>query len=94
MHDAPFTRWAVSPAQLASLLWPICHTRSSNTGTALFTRPCRLPTCTLVQDTIARLHEMIATIESRQLPSSAHDLIATLGELEDEQATPAAEIAG
>jgi chemosensory pili system protein ChpA (sensor histidine kinase/response regulator) len=46
----------------------------------------------LVQDTIARLNEMIATIEGRQLPNSAHDLIATLGELEDEQATPAAEI--
>jgi chemosensory pili system protein ChpA (sensor histidine kinase/response regulator) len=45
----------------------------------------------LVQDTIARLHEMIATIESRQLPRSASDLIAALGELEDEQAAPAAE---
>ncbi|MDP2267350.1 MAG: Hpt domain-containing protein, partial [Thiobacillus sp.] len=45
----------------------------------------------LVDDTIARLHEMITTIESGQLPESASDLIATLGELEDEQITPAAE---
>ena len=45
----------------------------------------------LVQDTVARLHEMIATIESEHLPDPAHDLIAALGELEDEQAMPAAE---
>ena len=45
----------------------------------------------LVDDTIARLHEMITTIESGQLPESASDLIATLGELEDEQITPVAE---
>ncbi len=50
--------------------------------------PAHLP---LVQDTVARLHEMIATIESEHLPESAHDLIAALGELEDEQAMPAAE---
>ena len=50
--------------------------------------PAHLP---LVQDTVARLHEMIATIESEHLPESAHDLIAALGELEDEQALPAAE---
>ncbi|MBI1283167.1 MAG: response regulator [Thiobacillus sp.] len=45
----------------------------------------------LVQDTIARLHDMIATIELRELPDTAHDLIATLGELEDEQSMPVAE---
>lgn len=49
----------------------------------------------LVQDTVARLHEMIASIEKGHLPDAADDLIATLGELEDEQtswvpdATPA-----
>ncbi|MBZ0068852.1 MAG: Hpt domain-containing protein, partial [Thiobacillus sp.] len=42
----------------------------------------------LVQDTVARLHEMIASIESGQLPDAAYDLIATLGELEDESAPP------
>lgn len=47
----------------------------------------------LVQDTVARLHEMIATIESEHLPAPANDLIAALGELEDEQAMPAAETA-
>jgi len=47
----------------------------------------------LVQDTVARLHDMIAIIEGGQLPEPAHDLIATLGELEDEQAMPAAESA-
>ncbi|OJW47846.1 MAG: hybrid sensor histidine kinase/response regulator [Thiobacillus sp. 65-1059] len=41
----------------------------------------------LVQDAVARLHGMIATIESGQLPAMANDLIAALGELEDEQAT-------
>ena len=44
----------------------------------------------LVQDTVARLRGMITTIESGQLPETAHDLIAALGELEDEQATPLA----
>ncbi|MGK2953800.1 MAG: Hpt domain-containing protein [Thiobacillus sp.] len=47
----------------------------------------------LVQDTVARLHEMIASIESGHLPEAANDLIATLGELEDEQVIPAAEVA-
>jgi chemosensory pili system protein ChpA (sensor histidine kinase/response regulator) len=42
----------------------------------------------LVQDTVARLHDMIATIESGHLPEAGNDLIATLGELEDEQAVP------
>ncbi len=42
----------------------------------------------LVQDTVARLHDMIASIENGQLPEAASDLIATLGELEDEQALP------
>ena len=41
----------------------------------------------LVQDTVARLHGMIASIESGQLPAMANDLIAALGELEDEQTT-------
>ncbi|MDA8127288.1 MAG: Hpt domain-containing protein [Betaproteobacteria bacterium] len=44
----------------------------------------------LMKDTIARLHEMIAGIEGGQLPEGAQDLIATLGELEDEQAPQAA----
>lgn len=39
----------------------------------------------LVQDTVLRLHDMVAAIESGQLPERANDLIATLGELEDEQ---------
>ncbi|MDP2031192.1 MAG: Hpt domain-containing protein [Thiobacillus sp.] len=43
----------------------------------------------LVQDTVARLQTMFAAIENLQLPESAEDLIAVLGELEDEQATPA-----
>ncbi|MBU1224921.1 MAG: Hpt domain-containing protein [Gammaproteobacteria bacterium] len=42
----------------------------------------------LVKDTVARLHEMISTIESGQLPEAANDLIATLGELEDESIPP------
>ncbi|HWR75629.1 MAG TPA: Hpt domain-containing protein, partial [Thiobacillus sp.] len=50
--------------------------------------PAHLP---LVQDTVARLHDMIATIESGHLPEAANDLIAALGELEDEQAMPSAE---
>jgi chemosensory pili system protein ChpA (sensor histidine kinase/response regulator) len=45
----------------------------------------------LIQDTVARLHDMITTIDAGQLPESASDLIATLGELEDEQASWAAE---
>ncbi|MBU1396244.1 MAG: Hpt domain-containing protein [Gammaproteobacteria bacterium] len=45
----------------------------------------------LVQDTVARLHEMIATIAAGHLPEAASDLIAALGELEDEQAMPVAE---
>ncbi len=45
----------------------------------------------LVQDTVVRLHEMVATIEGGQLPESASDLIAALGELEDEQLVPAEE---
>src|SRR5574340_794874 len=48
--------------------------------------PAHLP---LVQDAVSRLHEMIATIESGQQPETAHDLIAALGELEDERATSA-----
>jgi chemosensory pili system protein ChpA (sensor histidine kinase/response regulator) len=46
----------------------------------------------LVQDTVVRLHEMIETIESGHLPEAASDLIAALGELEDEQAMPVAEL--
>ncbi len=45
----------------------------------------------LVQDTVGRLHDMIASIEQRMLPATADDLIATLGELEDEQPLLAAE---
>jgi chemosensory pili system protein ChpA (sensor histidine kinase/response regulator) len=45
----------------------------------------------LVQDTVGRLHEMIAGIESGQLPEAAQDLIATLGELEDQQTQPVTE---
>jgi chemosensory pili system protein ChpA (sensor histidine kinase/response regulator) len=44
----------------------------------------------LVQDTVARLHDMFASVERLQLPESAGDLIAVLGELEDEQAMPEA----
>ncbi|MBU2640619.1 MAG: Hpt domain-containing protein [Gammaproteobacteria bacterium] len=44
----------------------------------------------LVQDTVARLHEMFASIENHELPESAGDLIAVLGELEDEQVMPEA----
>ncbi|MBT9568755.1 MAG: Hpt domain-containing protein, partial [Thiobacillus sp.] len=46
----------------------------------------------LMEDTIARLAEMIANIERGQLPESAADLVATLGELEDEQTAPAEEM--
>jgi chemosensory pili system protein ChpA (sensor histidine kinase/response regulator) len=45
----------------------------------------------LVQDTVVRLHEMIETIEAGHLPEAASDLIAALGELEDEQLMPTAE---
>ncbi|AAZ98501.1 CheA Signal Transduction Histidine Kinases (STHK) [Thiobacillus denitrificans ATCC 25259] len=44
--------------------------------------PAHLP---LVQDTVARLHAMMASVEGGELPEPAHDLIAALGELEDEQ---------
>ena len=47
----------------------------------------------LVEDTVVRLHEMIVAIEAGHLPESASDLIATLGELEDEQVTPAKPVA-
>ncbi len=45
----------------------------------------------LVQDTVVRLHEMIENIAAGHLPDAASDLIAALGELEDEQVMPAAE---
>ena len=45
----------------------------------------------LVRDTVARLGEMIAAIEGGQLPGPADDLIAALGELENEQGVQAAE---
>ncbi|PKO73599.1 MAG: hybrid sensor histidine kinase/response regulator, partial [Betaproteobacteria bacterium HGW-Betaproteobacteria-17] len=45
----------------------------------------------LVQDTVVRLHEMIETIAAGHLPDAASDLIAALGELEDEQIMPAVE---
>ncbi len=47
----------------------------------------------LVQDTVARLQEMVASIERGELPDGANDLIATLGELEDEQTAVAEETA-
>jgi chemosensory pili system protein ChpA (sensor histidine kinase/response regulator) len=53
--------------------------------------PLPLAHLSLVQDTVARLHEMYATIQAQHLPESAEDLIAVLGELEDEQVMPAAE---
>jgi len=53
--------------------------------------PLPLSHVSLVQDTVARLHEMIATVESGHLPEAANDLIATLGELEDEQSMPTTE---
>ncbi|HSJ81719.1 MAG TPA: Hpt domain-containing protein, partial [Thiobacillus sp.] len=43
----------------------------------------------LVQDTVVRLHEMIEAIAAGHLPDAASDLIAALGELEDEQVMPA-----
>lgn len=52
--------------------------------------PAHLP---LMQDTVARLHDMIASIENGNLPEAANDLIAALGELEDEQAPSAFEAA-
>jgi chemosensory pili system protein ChpA (sensor histidine kinase/response regulator) len=45
----------------------------------------------LMEGTVARLHEMVATVASGQLPEPASDLIAALGELEDEQLAPADE---
>ncbi len=47
--------------------------------------PAHLP---LVQDTVVRLHDMVTTMENGHLPEAASDLIATLGELEDEQIVP------
>jgi len=47
----------------------------------------------LVQDTVVRLQEMIEAIAAGHLPEAASDLIAALGELEDEQIMPAAESA-
>jgi chemosensory pili system protein ChpA (sensor histidine kinase/response regulator) len=47
--------------------------------------PAHLP---LVQDTVVRLHDMAASMENGHLPEAANDLIATLGELEDEQIVP------
>ncbi len=44
--------------------------------------PAHLP---LVQETVTRLDDMIGAIESGHLPDAANDLIATLGDLEDEQ---------
>ncbi|WP_324779553.1 hybrid sensor histidine kinase/response regulator [Thiobacillus sedimenti] len=45
----------------------------------------------LVQDAVARLRDMIAGIESGHLPEAADDLVAALGELEDEQLPAVAE---
>ena len=45
---------------------------------------------TLVSDTVARLHAMLVTIVERQLPETANDLVAALGELGDEVAPPVA----
>ncbi|HMA15125.1 MAG TPA: Hpt domain-containing protein, partial [Kiloniellaceae bacterium] len=45
----------------------------------------------LVQDCVARLGEMVASIEAGRLPDAASDLIATLGVLEDEQTILVAE---
>ncbi|MFO7541741.1 MAG: Hpt domain-containing protein [Thiobacillus sp.] len=42
----------------------------------------------LVQESVARLHDMVSDIGSGHLPVAAQDLVATLGELEDEQAAP------
>ncbi len=52
--------------------------------------PAHLP---LVQDTVVRLHDMAAFMENGHLPEAASDLIATLGELEDEQIVPEDETA-
>ncbi len=41
----------------------------------------------LVQDTVARVQEMVDAIGHSRLPESATDLIVALGELEDEQAS-------
>jgi chemosensory pili system protein ChpA (sensor histidine kinase/response regulator) len=53
--------------------------------------PLPLSHVSLVQDTVARLQEMIVTIECGHPPEAANDLIATLGELEDEQSMSVAE---
>lgn len=45
----------------------------------------------LVQASVARLHDMVVRIEAGNLPEAAQDLIAALGELEDEQLMPATE---
>jgi len=47
----------------------------------------------LVRDTVGRLYDMFVSIERLQLPEAADDLIAVLGELENEQFTPATEVA-
>jgi chemosensory pili system protein ChpA (sensor histidine kinase/response regulator) len=47
----------------------------------------------LVRDTVGRLHGMFAVIERLQLPEAADDLIAVLGELENEQFSPVVEVA-
>lgn len=44
----------------------------------------------LIQESVARLREMISTIENADLPEAANDLIAALGELGDEQVAPVA----
>lgn len=56
---------------------------------------CPLPSAhlQLVQDTVARLHEMITVIERGSFPEAAQDLIATLGELEDQQGAQVVELA-
>lgn len=50
--------------------------------------PLPVPHLPLVQDTVARLRGMVATIENGQLPETASDLIAALGELESEHPLP------
>jgi chemosensory pili system protein ChpA (sensor histidine kinase/response regulator) len=46
-----------------------------------------------MQDTVGRLHGMYAAIERLQLPEAADDLVAVLGELENEQLAPVGEAA-
>ncbi len=48
----------------------------------------------LVGETISRLQGMVTSIEGRELPDPANDLIATLGELGDEQTAAAVEMPG